>query len=398
MANSLITSSLITKEALATLHNQCQLIKACDTSYSSYYTSHGRVGKPGDTINVRKPTRGNVRDVWTMNIGDISEASVPVKIDQITGVDFSFSSAELSLTIEDFAKRYIKPNVELLAARIDSKIGTYMKNNIHHTVKVSSLGTAPDGLSYFLQARRKVLESLAPPNSLRSVLSPRTEASLVDKMQSLYHSSSNSEAVKRGEMVRTAGLSWYPTANLPMHKHGTCTTAGNVTAYSATTLTITGVTSSGTLLAGDVITITNCFAVNPETKEAYGESAQFVVTEDAEATGTNIVVSVSPSVVLTGPEQNIASTPVGKAAVLMQTTADQTVYNDLVVHPNAFALVFADLDTPGGIDMASKATMDGVTIRFLRDFNIISSEYKCRLDVLFGIKALRPEHACKIIS
>jgi hypothetical protein len=138
--------------------------------------------------------------------------------------------------------------------------------------------------------------------------------------------------------------------------------------------------------------------VNFETKQTYASLQDFVVTSTTTASGTNITVSVSPTPVLTGPNQNISATPVGGGVTLRQTTASQIVQNDLVLHPKAIALAFADLELPNNMEMASRVSADGVSIRFLRGYDIANARYLSRMDCFFGMVAQRPEWAAKIIS
>ena len=63
---------------------------------------------------------------------------------------------------------------------------------------------------------------------------------------------------------------------------------------------------------------------------------------------------------------------------------------------DAFTLVTADLDLPKGTDMASRATADGVSLRFVRDFDITNNRRICRFDIIAGYGALRPEWAVRV--
>ena len=60
----------------------------------------------------------------------------------------------------------------------------------------------------------------------------------------------------------------------------------------------------------------------------------------------------------------------------------------------------ADLPLPQGTDMAARVSDPqlGMSIRMIRDYDITTDKFPCRLDVLFGWAALRPELACRIQS
>lgn len=210
-----------------------------------------------------------------------------------------------------------------------------------------------------------------------------------------------SEMYEKGQMAKAGGMDWYTSQNLPAHTHGTCTTGTSpaVSGYATNTLTISGVTSGGTLKAGDSFYLdTTCVSVNFETKGNYAQGQRFVATTDATASGTNITVTVKPDIYITGPNQTVSGTPVGAAVTFHQTTASQVCQNDFILHRDAFALSFADLYVPKGMEVAKKMSKNGVTVRYVKGWDINTSQQISRLDVFFGISDLRPEWAGRVIS
>jgi hypothetical protein len=405
MANTRVTSSFITREFMSVLHSNLHVVRSIDHSWNKLFgKSIGPVGRSGPTVNIRKPVLGSIRSGWTMDQGDVTESSVALTIDTPVGVDMNFSDADLALSIEDFSERYIQPNAMKLASYIDMSVAAYLKNYIFNQVAVSSLGTAPNAISYFLSAGRLIKENLVPMDSpLNCIISPRTEAAMVGALAGQYNPQGNiSEMYLKGQMSRAAGFDWYMSQTLPSHTHGTCTTGTSpaVSGYTTNTMTISGVTSSGTLTAGDIFTVSTSYAINQETKQAYSSLQQFVVTSTTTASGTNITVAVSPNIVLTGPGQTISGAPSAatNAVTFAQTTASQSVQNDLVLHEKSFAIAFADLEMPNNMDMSSVVSSDGISIRFLRGFDIANARFLSRMDCFYGLVATRPEWAAKIIS
>ena len=362
----------------------------------------GPVGKSGNTIGIRKPVLGNIRRTWGMDQSDVTEGSIPLTIDKITGVDLNFSDADLSITIEDFSERYIVPNAMKAAADIDMQAGIFIKNNVFNTVKSSAFGTAPNALSYFLSGGQKIKEGLVPMDSpLNCIVSPRTEAAMVNALSGQYNPQNNiSDMFLKGQMSRAAGFDWYTSQTLPAHTHGSCTTGSSpaVTGYTETTMTISNVTSGGTLNAGDTFTVSGCYAVNLETKQTYASLQQFVVTTTTTASGTNITVSVSPAIVTSGPLQTVSAAPTSGGVTFDQTTANQVAQTDLILHEKSFAIAFADLELPRNMDMASVLSQDGISIRFIRGYDIVNARQLSRMDIFWGIAATRPEWAAKILS
>ena len=404
MANTRITSSFITREFLSVLHSNCAVLRSADTSWNKLFAkSVGPVGKAGPTIGIRKPALGSIRTGWGMDSTDITETSVSLTVDQVAGVDLNFDDASMSLSIEDFSERYITPNALKLASYIDYSVGSYAEQNIFNTQAVDALGTPPNDLKYFMGARQKIFENLAPMDEpLNIIISPRTEAKIVPALAGQYNPQNNiSEMYLKGQMSKALNMDWYTSQTLPAHTHGTCTTGTSpaVSGYTAAgTMTISNMTSSGTLNAGDVFTVSTVYAVNFETKQSYSSLQDFVVTSTTTGTGTNITVAVSPALVISGPNQNISGTPVGGTVILRQNTASQVVQNDLVLHPKALALAFVDLELPNNMEMASRVSADGISVRFLRGYDIANARYLSRMDCFYGRVMQRPEWASKIIS
>ena len=403
MPNSRITSSFISREFLSVLHANCATLRSVDHSWNKLFgKSFGSVGRSGPTVGIRKPVLGSIRSGWGMDTTDVTEESIPLTIDRIRGVDLNFSDADMALTVEDFSEKYIVPNAMKLASYIDMDVASFAKDHIYNTIKSSAFGTAPNAISYFADAGRKIKEGLVPMDSpLNCIISPRTEASIVPALAGQYNPQNNiSEMYTKGQMSRAMGFDWYMSQTLPAHTHGTCTTGSSpaVSGYTSSTLTISNMTSNGTLNAGDTLTVSGCYAVNLETKQTYGSLQQFVVTSTTTASGTNITVSVSPSIVISGPNQTVSATPVGGTVTLDQTTANQVAQCDLVLHEKSFAVAFADLELPNNMDMASQISQDGISLRFLRGYDIANARRLSRIDVFYGIAAVRPEWAAKIIS
>jgi hypothetical protein len=407
MSNSINYSTFICREALRGLFTKSKFIKSLSTAYSKYFGNYiGDGKKAGPTIYVPKPMLGSVREDWNMDVGDLTELTTPVTIDTVRGVDLAFTEADLFHTVDegaDFSKNIIQPNVSMLASKIDAYCANYVKNHIFNVVPVTSLGTAPGALSYFLSAGQMIKEQLVPDDSpLNLIISPRTEAAMVATLSGQYNpAQSISDMYEKGQMTKAAGFDWYMSQNAPAHTHGTCTTGDSpaVSAYATNTLTISGVTDGGTLKAGDSFYLdTNCCPVNFETKDAYASGQRFVVTADTTASGTNITVTVKPDIYISGPNQTVSATPVGAAVTFHQTTSGQVVQNDIILHRDSFALCFANLYKPKGMEMADVITKNGVTVRYVRGWDINTSQQKSRLDVFFGIRPLRPEWSARIIS
>jgi hypothetical protein len=68
----------------------------------------------------------------------------------------------------------------------------------------------------------------------------------------------------------------------------------------------------------------------------------------------------------------------------------------MLYHKDAFSFATADLVMPQGVDFASRQVLDGISMRIVRQYDINNDLFPCRLDVLYGYKAIRPQLACRI--
>ena len=90
MANSFLTPSVITKEALAILHQKLNFVGNINTQYDDQYAKTG--AKIGNDLKIRLPNEFTVRSGAALSTQDITESSVTMTVDTQKGVDFTFSS------------------------------------------------------------------------------------------------------------------------------------------------------------------------------------------------------------------------------------------------------------------------------------------------------------------
>jgi len=115
--NSILTDAIITKESMRVLHNSLGFVKGINREYSNQFGKTG--AKIGNTINVRKPNRYAVQQGPAISPQGQSESSVALTLNRQWVVPMTFSSAELTLGIDEFSNRYIKPAVAKLASQMD---------------------------------------------------------------------------------------------------------------------------------------------------------------------------------------------------------------------------------------------------------------------------------------
>jgi hypothetical protein len=184
--------------------------------------------------------------------------------------------------------------------------------------------------------------------------------------------------------------------------------AGTGNAYvSTTTLSMTGWASGGsTLNAGDVLTISNVYACDPEAKTSLGRLQQFVVTAQISDTSGEIDAVVSPGIIIGGAYQNVvqnsgvalANSNINGAtvtAVASATTYQQSLAfgRDAIVFANVAMLDVSDL-----VKFCAEEAYDGFALRVVQAYDINSDLVKMRIDNLSGETLAYPEMAVKIIG
>ena len=76
--------------------------------------------------------------------------------------------------------------------------------------------------------------------------------------------------------------------------------------------------------------------------------------------------------------------------------ANTAIGTSLAYQKNAFAFATADLIMPRGVDFAAREVLDGISMRIVRQYDIVNDKFPCRIDVLYGYKTVRPQLATRL--
>ena len=402
MANAIITTSMITNSQLEVIENNLTFTKGVNREYADQFAIEG--AKIGDTLNIRKPARYIGRTGATLALEDHTETSVPLVLNTQFGVDVTFTSKDLTLSLGAFKDRVLKPAGATIANKIDSDGLLMAYQSVYNTVGVPA--TIPSTLKTYLQAGAKMDYEGTPRDGERSlVIDPSAQVEIVDSLKGLFQSSEQiSSQYEKGNMGLAGGFKWSMDQNIYTHTvgplGGTPLTNG-VPAQGATTLVTDAWTASAAarLKKGDVFTIANVYAVNPQSRLSTGQLRQFVVTADVSSDGAgNATIPIAPAIASTGAFATVNVMPADNAAITVLGTSGQVSPQHIAYHKNAFTFASADLVMPKGVDMSGRASDKqlGISVRMVRQYAIGTDTLPCRFDVLYGWKALYPEFACRI--
>ena len=397
MSNSILTIDMITRKALEILENNLVLTRNVNRQYDDSFAVEG--AKIGSTLRIRLPDRALVTDGAALQVQDDNEQFTTLSVASQKHIGVNFTSAELTMQLDDFAERVLKPRISQLASSIDADVANAYKT-IGNTV--GTPGTTPSTSLVLLQAQQKLNENAAVMSPRYATVNPAANAGLVEGMKGLFNPTDTISKQFKNGMMGTGVLGFDEvnmSQSIKQHTTGTRIATGNttgaaVTVEGASTLTLT--VGSGELIAvGDVFTIADCYAVNPQTRESTGSLFQFVALASTTAS-TTATVTVAPMYSASSALATMLTLPANSKAVVFVGTASTQYPQNLVYHKDAITFATADLLLPQGVDMAARAVHNGISLRVVRQYDINNDRMPCRIDVLYGFSTIRPQMACRI--
>lgn len=403
MSNSLLTIDMITRKSLEILENNLVITRNVNRQYDDSFAVEG--AKIGSTLRIRLPDRALVTDGAALQVQDDNEQYTTLTVSSQKHIGINFTSAELTMQLDDFAERVLKPRISQLASSVDADVANAY-NQVYQSV--GTPGAAPSTALVLLQSHQKLNELAAPMMPRYATVNPAANASLVDGLKGLFNPTDTiSRQFKNGMMGE--GVLGFEEINMSQSIKNLTTGSRTATANTlqvnatistqgASTIDIKSGTGSATIKKGEVFTIAGVYSVNPQTRESTGSLQQFTVLADATASsGTWTGVQISPA--LYTSEQALATVdafPQANAYINFLGAASSTYAQNLVYHKDAIAFATADLLLPQGVDMASRQVHNGISLRVVRQYDINNDRMPCRVDVLYGYNTIRPQMACRI--
>ena len=410
-SNTFLTNDIVTYEALDVLENTDAAMIEINSEYSDQFEFGGAV--LGQTLSIRKPPRYLGRLGQAASIEAITETYVPLTLSFQRGVDTQVSSQQLTLDIDNYRDRVLKPQIARLSNLIDQDVCN-LAQGLNNSVGVP--GTTPTTLTTYGQAMVKLDNQAAPEEDRCTFLNPIADFTLMDNLKGLFNAGKAiSDQYEDGGMKRSGTLnaSWYKDQNIYVQTVGTLggTPTTNGVPTSGATTVVTQSWTSTTLNAGDIIsfisTSTPVNSVNPQSFQSTGQPMQFVVTATTTDSAGAMTIPIAPAIIGPGSQlQNVTNLPASGTAIYVYDTpaasfstisAKQTPLN-LFVHKDFGTLAMVDMPLPGGVDKAYRASSrkSGKSIRVIRDYVATTDQWIQRLDVLYGTAVLRQELGCRV--
>jgi hypothetical protein len=339
-----------------------------------------------------------VTDGAALQVQDDNEQYTTLAVSSQKHIGVNFTTAELTMQLDDFAERVLKPRISQLASSIDADVANAFK---YIGNSVGTPGTTPATSLVLLQAQQKLNENAAVMSPRYATVNPAANAALIEGMKGLFNPvSAISKQFKNGMFGE--GILGYDELNMSQSikqfttgsRTGTLTVNATVTSEGATSIVVTGLGST-VVKAGDVFTVADCFAVNPQTRESTGSLFQFVCLEDVTAS-TTATIKVNAMYSASQALATVDALPQsGKTVTFLGSPSTQYPQN-LIYHRDAIAFATADLLMPNGVDMASRQVHNGISLRVVRQYDINNDRLPCRIDVLYGYSVIRPQMAVRL--
>lgn len=410
MANNTLTADVIAKIALPILENELGVINKMYRAHEEEFSSTVNGYKKGDTISIRRPADFTIRSGATMSAQDVIEGKTTLVVDQQIGIDFQFTSTDLTLKVEDMAERIIKPAMSRIANELASDVLIQMYRGTYNLV--GTQGTRVDSFSDFSKAPERMDEMAIPSDNRHAILCPSDFWGLVGSQTALYAPSLVGSAYRSGDLGDLGGLATMMSQVTPAHTVGplggtplvngatqnvSYDTAKNAWTQSLITDGWTAAAASR-VKAGDVFTIyaagtsgAKLKMVNPKTKVATAIDQQFVVISDgsSDASG-NLTLTISPPIITSGPYQTVNVAPADNAGLVFDGTASTTYRQNLAFHKNAMALAVVPMEMPPAAYGGTRQSYKNLSVRLIPTYDATNDISKWRLDLLYGRKLIDP--------
>lgn len=406
MSNTFNAVSLVAADSLRIFSNELYFSKNMNRDYQSLFNLEVQDHRTGPTITIPKPAKRTQRTTWTRSATDFTEESVTLTIDTPLGDDMDITEADLATLVQapeenmpGFSKRFLETRMKGLANKLDADV--FAKCYVMVPNMVGTPGTTPQTWDAYGDAMQKLDDNLCPQGDRTVVINPAARNKTANAFKGLALQTLSEKAVTRAYLSSIADFDVYMSQNVPRHTVGPLggTPLVNGASQTGSSLVTDGWTASAAsrLKKGDIFTIANVYMVNRQTKAVSSTLQQFLVTDDVSSDGSgNLTASIYPSITTSGAGQTVSASPADNAAITVVGTASTLYAQNLAYYKDAFTIAFAKLSSPDVSVKASTKTSDGISLRYMRGYDIDAAKLVDRIDVFYGVQALYPEWACRI--
>ncbi len=342
------------------------------------------VAQKGSTINVEIPSAipSQEVDVTSVNTPTVlAPTIVPVTLDQWYEAPFEMSDKDIGDVKEGTIPMAVTEAIKSLSNNVDDSLLALYKDiyGIYGTA-----GTTPSAVSDVTQPRMILNKQLAPLGGRALLLDPETEAEFLelDTFTNL-DKTGETAALKEGSLGKKFGFDIHMDQNMPYHTKGTLAAQTSIAskaivAVGAETMTLddsAGGTLTGTMVKGDSFTFAN-------------DTTTYVCSATATAATAEIVITFQPPLV-TATANGTVVTMVASHAINLAFNSQAFCFasRPLQVANGLGSIILTDIDPISGIALRLEISRDARLKKTIWSY-----------DILWGVKTIRPEFACRLIG
>lgn len=392
----LLTPTIITKESLVILENNLVAANRVNRKFENQFV------KIGSTLTIRKPNRFTVATGAGLQVQNIAEPSVTITVNNQKHVDFQFTSQDLTLTVEEFSERYLKPAMAAMANTVDNDVIVQFKGISNY---VGTPAVNPSAFSSSVQlVGRRMDDNAAPQDNRTLILNPNGYWALANGQTGLFVMPTAKDALVKGYLATIGNYEVYMDQNIQG-------ISGSITAHSSSNINVTSngqiggtistnAATSDVFNIGEVFTINGVNNINPQNRLSTGVLKNFTLTASSQANASStLVLSFTPPIVTSGPYQNVDVGPSTAAVIswLTGTSAAQIASpNNLAFTRDCLGLVMVPMEIPQGVDFAARETYRNISMRVIRAYDINNDVFPTRIDMLYGVATYYDELGCRL--
>jgi len=385
---------MITNEAVRLFTQSNAFLRTVNRQYDDQFARTG--AKIGNTLRIRLPNDYVVNQGPAITPQGTNEQNTTLAVATQANVPVEFGTAVRTMSLDDYSERILAPAVNRLAAYVANDLMNVATTSANIAPNFSSGTTLiSPSASTWLQAGANLTNNLAPGMDRKIIMDALTQARTVSSLAGLFNPQRKiGEQYETGMLTTdTLGFDWMYDQTTQVHTVGTFS-AGTVSGGGQTGNTLVTSAITGTLNKGDIITLQGVNAINRLTGADQGVLRQFVVTANVSSGATSI--PIYPAIVPAPAAFNtVTASPAGGATISLVMAAGSSYRQNFAYYPEAFTLATADLEMPtSGVVEAARAEFDGVAMRMITAYDVMSDNLITRLDCLYGYAAIRPEWSC----
>ena len=443
--NTFLTNDEITFETLVILKNELAFGNRCLRKFDGSFGVDG--AKIGDTIRVRVPPRYTTTTGSAPAAQNVTETNKVLALQTQRNIFLSYTTKDLALAMDNFAENIIKPQMEQLASDIDSDgtlavVSGYQAANVNNYggqyggqlpgfqglatpgtisgtlgpkawtgVDLGSGSSTPNtAMQPFFDAKVRLDNQAAPIGERYAVLSPAAHAATAVNLATLFNPQmAISDQYEKGIIGMLAGAKFYVSQSTQLFTSGAwtnnanCNVAINPVANGTGNTQITvgfGGTTGNVVANGDQFVIVGVHEVNPLTRQSTGKQQIFTVTTGGTTNATGqVVLSIYPPLQNSGAYQTVDSNVAISVNVTFQGTSATATAVNFMYNKNAIALgvaPLADVSNYGAQCYVASDEDDGLSLRFIKQYQASTDQVSDRVDILYGWSVVRPELGCRI--